>query len=173
MSGDSWRFVEVCSDCGWTDNSETQTALAEARERAEKAEVEVERLTRLLPPRVERAGGGVGEGSWSVFAEQMMTERDDALARELSTHAEVRACLGDIVALDPYLPPGWRRTENGWERGEKQAWRTPQGWALVNTDDYGAVWTTDPSTWGGVAHSIFDAMAAADKSLDLTTRDKP
>jgi predicted nuclease with TOPRIM domain len=39
---------------------------------------EIERLKKILPPETERSPGAVGEGSWAVFAEKMMAERDEA-----------------------------------------------------------------------------------------------
>ena len=44
---------------------------------------EVERLRAILPPERERGQGIVGDGSWAVFAERVVAERD-ALDEELS-----------------------------------------------------------------------------------------
>lgn len=46
-----------------------------------KLKDEVDRLRRLLPPDCERSGGGVSQGSWSVFAEKVVEERDALAAR--------------------------------------------------------------------------------------------
>lgn len=57
-----------------------QTALANAHARADAAE-------RALPPAAER-GPWPGEGTWSVFAEKVVEERDEA-RRRLAALAEV------------------------------------------------------------------------------------
>lgn len=41
---------------------------------------EVEHLRSLLPPAHERSSGSPGEGSWAVFAEKVVRERDEAVA---------------------------------------------------------------------------------------------
>ena len=56
---------------------------------------EVERLRAILPPERERGQGIVGEGSWAVFAERMVAERD--AAREHAGQATA-AERGRIVA---------------------------------------------------------------------------
>ena len=40
---------------------------------------ESERLKKMVPPETNRSGGGVSQGSWSVFAEKVVMERDEAL----------------------------------------------------------------------------------------------
>ena len=40
--------------------------------------VEVNRLRKLIPPETERGPGFVGQGTWSVFAEKVVAERDAA-----------------------------------------------------------------------------------------------
>jgi hypothetical protein len=39
---------------------------------------EIDRLRKLVPPESERGPGFVGQGSWSVFAEKVVAERDEA-----------------------------------------------------------------------------------------------
>ena len=39
---------------------------------------EIDRLRKLVPPETERGPGFVGQGSWSVFAEKVVEERDAA-----------------------------------------------------------------------------------------------
>lgn len=41
--------------------------------------LEIQRLKALVPPEVERSGGGVSQASWSVFAEKVVEERDEAI----------------------------------------------------------------------------------------------
>lgn len=49
---------------------------------------EVERLRAMLPPTAHSGvRNGPGEGSWAVFAEKMMKERDEARAELDRTHA--------------------------------------------------------------------------------------
>jgi hypothetical protein len=66
-------------------------------ERARVAEEEVERLRRLLPPGAGRSEGGVGEGSWSVFAEKAVEERDAAIARAERMRAEIARYCGECA----------------------------------------------------------------------------
>jgi len=49
--------------------------------------VEINRLRKLVPPESERGPGFVGQGSWSVFAEKVVEERDE-LRDELSSLCE-------------------------------------------------------------------------------------
>ena len=51
-----------------------------------------ERLEKLIPPDSERGPGFVGQGSWSVFAEKVVAERDDA-------RYELNALCEDIRVL--------------------------------------------------------------------------
>lgn len=51
-------------------------AVGELRGHIDALGAEVERLRRALPPHGDRAEGGVGEGSWAVFAEKVVAERD-------------------------------------------------------------------------------------------------
>ena len=68
--------------------------------------VEIDRLRKLVPPETERGPGFVGQGSWSVFAEKVVAERDylqDALNRTLAERDDARDELntlcGDIQLL--------------------------------------------------------------------------
>ena len=65
-----------------------------------------ERLEKLVPPESERGPGFVGQGSWSVFAEKVVAERDylqDALNRTLTERDDARDELntlcGDVQLL--------------------------------------------------------------------------
>jgi hypothetical protein len=48
---------------------------------------EIDRLRMLVPPETERGPGFVGQGSWSVYAEKVVAERDE-LRDELSSLCE-------------------------------------------------------------------------------------
>lgn len=52
---------------------------------------EVERLRAILPPERERGQGIVGEGSWAVFAERVVAERDAAQEQARQAAAAERA----------------------------------------------------------------------------------
>ncbi len=52
---------------------------------------EVERLRAILPPEQERGQGIVGEGSWAVFAERVVAERDAAQEQARQATAAERA----------------------------------------------------------------------------------
>lgn len=67
------------------------------REEWKQARAEVERLRRLLSPDSGHAGGGVGEGSWAVFAEKVVAERD-AFREELSATQVALITSGEMVA---------------------------------------------------------------------------
>ncbi len=53
---------------------------------------ENDRLRKLVPPETERGPGFVGQGSWSVFAEKVVAERDE-LRDELNGLCEEIRCL--------------------------------------------------------------------------------
>jgi len=53
---------------------------------------EIDRLRMLVPPESERGPGFVGQGSWSVFAEKVVAEREE-LRDELNGLCEEIRCL--------------------------------------------------------------------------------
>ena len=53
---------------------------------------EIDRLRKLVPPASERGPGFVGQGSWSVFAEKVVAERDEA-RDEINILCEEIRCL--------------------------------------------------------------------------------
>jgi DNA repair exonuclease SbcCD ATPase subunit len=58
-----------------------------------------ERLEKLVPPETERGPGFVGQGSWSVYAEKVVAERDAAQERvkqHLEEKIELRDELGGL-----------------------------------------------------------------------------
>jgi hypothetical protein len=60
---------------------------------------EIDRLRKLVPPETERGPGFVGQGSWSVFAEKVVAERDylqDALKQTLSERDDARDELNTL-----------------------------------------------------------------------------
>jgi hypothetical protein len=60
---------------------------------------EIDRLRMLVPPESERGPGFVGQGSWSVYAEKVVAERDyvqDALNRTLAERDEARDDLNTL-----------------------------------------------------------------------------
>jgi len=69
-----------------------------ARENSEQAQrmkeilLKIERLEKLIPPDSERGPGFVGQGSWSVYAEKVVAERDE-LRDELNGLCEEIRCL--------------------------------------------------------------------------------
>ena len=79
---------------------------------------EVERLRAILPPEQERGQGIVGEGSWAVFAERVVAERDAAQEQARQAAAAERA---RIVA--------WlkERSDTAYAAGNE-----PRGDALLN-----------------------------------------
>jgi len=58
---------------------------------------EVKRLEALVPPETDRAEGGVGQGSWSVFAEKVVAERD-ALRQQISMYEDGMAAAEQTIA---------------------------------------------------------------------------
>jgi hypothetical protein len=64
--------ADLCSECGW--RFLVPALGCQGCERA-RLELEIQRLKGLLPPD-ERGPGFVGQGSWSVFAEKVVAERD-------------------------------------------------------------------------------------------------
>ena len=63
---------------------------------------EVERLRAILPPERERGQGIVGDGSWAVFAERVVAERD-ALDEELSWMIDALIGPQDDLGTDEAL----------------------------------------------------------------------
>jgi len=65
--------------------------------------VEIDRLRKLVPPETERGPGFVGQGSWSVFAEKVVEERDEA-RDELTVLANENGVLrADVERLEREL----------------------------------------------------------------------
>ena len=80
---------------------------------------EIERLKGLMPPD-ERGPGFVGQGSWSVFAEKVVAERDAALEKV----AELTECLRWYVENDDTNEGGkWEESNAGWLEGKRRAMR--------------------------------------------------
>jgi len=78
----SQTSAELCPECGWRFLVPSLGCMGCERARLEE---EVARLRRLLPPQTER-GAWPGEGSWAVFAEKVVAERD--ALRERAEKAE-------------------------------------------------------------------------------------
>ena len=81
---------------------------------------EIERLKGLMPPD-ERGPGFVGQGSWSVFAEKVVAERDVALEKV----AELTECLRWYVENDDTHDVGVRITDQvaHWFEKKRRAMR--------------------------------------------------
>ena len=80
---------------------------------------EIERLRGLMPPD-ERGPGFVGQGTWSVFAEKVVAERDAALEKV----AELTECLRWYVENDDTNEGGkWEESNAGWLEGKRRAMR--------------------------------------------------
>jgi regulator of replication initiation timing len=67
---------------------------------------EIDRLRKLVPPESERGPGFVGQGSWSVFAEKVVEERDAAregmkqlLAEKIEFRDELSSLCEEIRIL--------------------------------------------------------------------------
>jgi len=58
---------------------------------------EIDRLRKLVPPASERGPGFVGQGSWSVYAEKVVAERDAAQER-VKQHLEEKIELRDELS---------------------------------------------------------------------------
>lgn len=69
------------------DNDQLQKQIEEQNLRMQDLFQKAERLEKLVPPEPERGPGFVGQGSWSVFAEKVVAERDE-LRDELSSLCE-------------------------------------------------------------------------------------
>jgi methyl coenzyme M reductase alpha subunit len=67
---------------------------------------EVERMRAILPPERERGQGIVGEGSWAVFAERVVAERDAARehARQATAAERARIVAWLRAWADAYEP---------------------------------------------------------------------
>jgi len=60
------------------DNDQLQKQIEEQNLRMQDLFLKAERLEKLVPPETERGPGFVGQGSWSVYAEKVVAERDEA-----------------------------------------------------------------------------------------------
>jgi len=94
------------------DNDQLQKQIEEQNLRMQDLFLKTERLEKLVPPESERGPGFVGQGTWSVFAEKVVEERDEAkervqellrenseLARNnLVLHEEVTRCGASLAA---------------------------------------------------------------------------
>jgi len=60
------------------DNDQLQKQIEEQNLRMQDLFLKAERLEKLVPPDSERGPGFVGQGSWAVFAEKVVEERDAA-----------------------------------------------------------------------------------------------
>jgi DNA repair exonuclease SbcCD ATPase subunit len=69
------------------DNDQLQKQIEEQNLRMQDLSQKAERLEKLIPPETERGPGFVGQGTWSVFAEKVVEERDE-LRDELSSLCE-------------------------------------------------------------------------------------
>jgi hypothetical protein len=74
------------------DNDQLQKQIEVQNLRMQDLFQKAERLEKLVPPESERGPGFVGQGSWSVFAEKVVEERDE-LRDELSSLCEEIRCL--------------------------------------------------------------------------------
>lgn len=69
------------------DNDQLQKQIEEQNLRMQDLSQKADRLEKLVPPETERGPGFVGQGSWSVYAEKVVAERDEA-RDELNTLCE-------------------------------------------------------------------------------------
>ena len=121
---------------------------------------EIERLKGLMPPD-ERGPGFVGQGSWSVFAEKVVAERD-ALHEELAERdKEIEKLRGERPAVVAWLNAEAERVDCGHiealadliERGEHRreeerckpvrSIRTPDGKPLLPAAEFSAMRVKD------------------------------
>jgi len=81
------------------DNDQLQKQIEEQNLRMQDLFQKAERLEKLVPPDSERGPGFIGQGSWSVFAEKVVAERDAAQERvkqHLEEKIELRDELGGL-----------------------------------------------------------------------------
>jgi len=74
------------------ENDQLRKENAEQAQRMKEIFLKAEWLEKLVPPETERGPGFVGQGSWSVYAEKVVEERDE-LRDELSSLCEEIRCL--------------------------------------------------------------------------------
>jgi len=61
------------------ENDQLRKENAEQAQRMKEILLKAERLEKLVPPETERGPGFVGQGSWSAFAEKVVTERESTI----------------------------------------------------------------------------------------------
>ena len=91
--------ADLCSECGW--RFLVPSIGCQGCERA-RLEQEVERLKGLMPPD-ERGPGFVGQGSWSVFAEKVVAERDALREEVVEKDKEIEWLRGERPAVGAWL----------------------------------------------------------------------
>lgn len=101
------------------------------------ARAEVERLKAMLPPTAHTGvRNGPGEGSWSVFAEKVMEERDEAQAEVKRLTAERDAAQAETKRLIDRLAWAEARVDEDAETGriaaERDAARAEIEWLRAN-----------------------------------------
>jgi hypothetical protein len=108
--------ADLCPECGW--RFLVPGIGCQGCERA-RLEEEIERLKGLMPPD-ERGPGFVGQGTWSVYAEKVVAERDIALEKV----AELTECLRWYVENDDTNEGGkWEESNASWLEGKRRAMR--------------------------------------------------
>ena len=78
-------------------NHQLQKELFDQNQVMQDLFLKAERLEKLVPPESERGPGFVGQGSWSVFAEKVVAERDAAQER-VKQHLEEKIELRDELS---------------------------------------------------------------------------
>jgi hypothetical protein len=93
-------------------NHQLQKELFEQNQLMNELFLKAERLEKLVQPDPERGPGFVGQGSWSVYAEKVVAERDAARAEVVGLCKDVRDLEDKISELDSGSR-GRRQTASG------------------------------------------------------------
>lgn len=90
---------DIRNNIARTNADKAAARIRELEAERDKAEARGRELEALLPPGVGNRGGAVGEGSWSVFAQKVTAERDEAQARADKAEADLAETRTQLARL--------------------------------------------------------------------------
>lgn len=136
-----------------------------AEERAKRAEAESAERLDVIMETFKALQAALGTAGWAPPGHNADEGQHSYLVEQLEiARAEVRACCGELEALDPWLPDGWEwRGSHWWTSGDRFGAVVWQG--IVRQDGSWNVNAFRCRAVSGRERGILAAMAAAEKAL--------